>query len=471
MGFPETKTKIVCTVGPACSDGAVLREMMAAGMSVARINFAHGGPDEHRRLVRTVREAARATGSCVAVLADLGGPKIRVGRLPEEPLTLERDRLVTLEPGAEARGEGAIPLDAPGIGERLSEGDSVYVNDGLVHLLVERSEPGRVVCRVVQGGPILGGNGVNLPGVDLGVPTITEEDRACLRLAAEEGIDAVSVSFVRGPDDMELAREIATGYGYSPFLVAKIERRAALRSIEAILEVTDGLMVARGDLGVEIPIEEIAVVQKRLVSLANRAGVPVITATQMLESMVGSRRPTRAEATDVANAIMDGTDCVMLSEETAIGGHPVEAVSTMRRIAVSAEESLESSDRPPPELHYRGAPTRSDLVAMSVAGVVSLRRPEAVVTPTSGGTTPARISSYRLPVWTLAMSTSGGTCRRLQLCRGVHPVQVEDPGGDWREAASGWLREAGCGEGIFVLATGSSPANADAVDGMQIVDL
>ena len=341
MTFPPKKTKIVCTIGPASWDQNVLEQMIRRGMNIARINFAHGDFEGHRQTIANVRAAAKAVGRRVAIFGDLPGPKMRIGKLGEEPIDLKRGQTFVLQTKEITGHRQRVSMDFAGLPKVVKPGDSIYMNDGYIQLQVERVEGQAVHCLVQVGGELRSHKGVNFPGIDLGISAFTEHDQALLAFAAEQNLDGVGESFVQGPQDILALRRAAADLNYQPLIIAKIERAGALENIDAILDVTDAIMVARGDLGVEIPIEDIPNAQKHLIQQANLAGKPVITATQMLESMTHNRRPTRSEATDVANAILDGTDGIMLSGETAIGHYPVETVATMAALARSAEKQNE----------------------------------------------------------------------------------------------------------------------------------
>jgi pyruvate kinase len=479
--LPAHKTRIVATIGPASDSPALLARMMAAGMTVARLNLSHGDFDGHARVIAHVREAARAAGRPVAILADLPGPKLRIGQLAREPIELRAGDAFALTPGDHVGDERGAAVGFARLPEVVRAGDTIFLNDGLVRLVVERVDapahrsgrPGTVHARVDVGGELRSGKGLNIPGVDLGIPAFTERDRECLRWALGAGVDAVSQSFVESAADVAAVRAAAAEWGAQPFVIAKIERRRALERAAEIVAAADGLMVARGDLGVEIPIEEIALVQKRLVQRANLAGKPVITATQMLESMTESPRPTRAEATDVANAILDGTDAVMLSGESAVGRYPVEAVAMLARIAAAIERLRPARavrdalrERPREE----GAPV-FDLIALSVDTLIERAAPAAVFVPTIGGTTARRIARFRPQPWIVAVSASEPSCQRLLFTWGVVPVHVAERPHDWRAFARAWLREHGV-EGRLVLVTeGPSPRHPDANDRIEILDL
>ncbi len=334
------RTKIVATIGPASSAPATLAQMIEAGMNVARLNFAHGELASHAETIKAIRAAAEAVGERVAILADLPGPKLRIGALAQSPVELQRDQPFTLSVGSFTGDGTRASTTFEGLPEAVKAGDLIFLNDGLVQLRVERIDGQDVHCVVGAGGVLLSNKGINLPDLELAIDAFTPRDKECLEFAVSQGVDAVGQSFVQTAADVLAVRAAARAAGGQPLVFAKIERSSALARIDEILEAADGIMVARGDLGVEIPIERIALAQKELIRKANLCCKPAITATQMLLSMVASRRPTRAESTDVANAILDGTDCVMLSEESAMGDHPVDAVRMLARIAEASEPRL-----------------------------------------------------------------------------------------------------------------------------------
>ena len=421
MRFPDHKTRIVATIGPASEDPKTLRELVMAGLNVARLNFSHGSEEDHRRLIQTIRSVSEETGRRVAILGDLPGPKIRIGDLAEEPIELLRDDTITLTTRNVQGTAELLSVSFPGLPTAVKPDDRIYINDGFILLKVQEVQGDDVVCSVRVGGELRSRKGLNLPGIDLGISAFTEQDHDWLRFAAANGVDALSQSFVATAADMEAVREAAAALGYQPFLIAKIERAEALGRLDAILAASDGIMVARGDLGVEIPIEEIALTQKRIVARANRAGKPVITATQMLESMVKMRRPTRAEATDVANAILDGTDAVMLSEETAAGQFPVEAVQFLDRVSRVTEEhfpytawlrgrALSGRQEIPESVSYSACEMALDLEAA------------AILTNTEGGGTARLISRFRPRPLIVAVTAREDTWRRLCLSWGVFPL-------------------------------------------------
>ena len=471
--LPLHKTKIVCTLGPASESPDMLGRMILAGMSVARLNLSHGDFDRHRRVIREVRSAAASRGRRVAILADLPGPKIRIGRLRREPLELEAGREWTLTT-EEIPGDGdRVTVSFARLTDVVRQGDTLFLNDGFIQLEVVAVTGREVRCRVLVGGEIRSRVGLNLPGIDLGIGAFTPRDLECLRFASEEKLDAVSQSFVETAADLRTVREAAQGMGYQPFLIAKIERAGALDHIDAIVEAADGLMIARGDLGVEMPIEQTAVVQKKLMLKANLAGRPVITATQMLESMIGNRRPTRAEATDVANAILDGTDCVMLSGESAVGKYPEEAVRMLSRIAAATEPALSGypvTGAAASIRNERGV-NLPDLIARSVRATLERITPAAVFVPTRSGATARSIARFRLPVWIVGVSSREATCQKLQFSYGVYPVREEDHPENWRAYIRTWLGGHGVRGDFAILTEGPSLRHPGANHRMEIIDL
>jgi pyruvate kinase len=342
MPFPAHKTKIICTIGPASDSPAVLEGMIHAGMNVARLNFSHGDFESHANTIQKIRAASETTKKRVAIMADLPGPKMRIGELEAEPIELELDDPFTLttddiigNPDDIIGNQTRVSVSFPRLPKAVKPADKLFINDGLVEIEVIKVEGNDVHCKVLVGGRLRSRKGLNLPGIDLGISAFTDRDQDCLKFALQNGVDAISQSFVETGEDIKAVRKAAKDLGHDPFIIAKIERIGARNHIDEILDAADGIMIARGDLGVEIPIEKMAIAQKLLMHKANLAGKPVITATQMLESMAHSRRPTRAEATDVANAILDGTDCVMLSGESAMGEYPVDATAMLAKIAAA----------------------------------------------------------------------------------------------------------------------------------------
>ncbi len=413
------RTKIVGTLGPSSNTAESIRALVEAGLDVARINFSHGTHEQHARTIATVRDVSAAVGRPVAILGDLQGPRIRIGDLPA-PRELEAGMSLVLVPEHLA-GDGDIPVTYDELGNDVLAGNRILVNDGLIELLVTAVEGARVTATVVHGGPLSSHKGMNLPGIAVSAPSITDKDKADIAFAVANDLDALALSFVRRADDIESLRSLIPK---TILVVAKIEKDVALFNIEEILRASDAVMVARGDLGVELPFEEVPIAQKNIIALANRMGRPVITATQMLESMIENPRPTRAEASDVANAILDGTDCVMLSAETAAGAYPRLAVEAMRRIIHEIETHPRSLNAGRVERRVlSGVNTEEAIAAATVAAVRMLDAPLVVVFTKSGFT--ARIvASHRPSVPILALTDEPRVCRQLSLVWGVIPRLV-----------------------------------------------
>ncbi len=473
MNLPDNKTKIVCTLGPATEALEIMEKMLWAGMNVARLNFSHGDFESHRRMVETLRTASRNTGKRVAIMADLPGPKIRIGQIAEEPITVLPESVLTLTTEKMIGNAERISVNFPDLPKVVRSGDTLFLNDGYIQLQVLMVEGNDIQCRVVTGGELRSGKGLNFPGIRLGIGAFTENDRRCLEFALGLGIDAVSQSFVETADDIAAVRQAAASIKHTPFIIAKIERAQALEHIDDIIEAADGIMIGRGDLGVEIPIERIAVVQKHLMRLANRAGKPVITATQMLESMTYNSRPTRAEATDVANAILDGTDCVMLSGESAMGRFPVTAVSMLARIAATTEPQIQSGFGRDMIYGSKGGTSLylKDLLAVGMEYMMDHVSPAAILIPTRSGTTARNISRFRPPVWITAVSSRESTCQNLQFSYGIFPLHETAHPEDWRQYAQTWLQTYGLDGDLVFLIEGPSDRNPDANHRLEIINM
>jgi pyruvate kinase len=416
----ERRTKIIATVGPASWDASTLEQLVSAGADVFRLNFSHAGPERQAQTIDDIRAAAAAVGREVAVLGDLPGPKLRIGTLRDDYAELETGMHVTLTP-REVEGDGkTIPVSWPGVTD-LRENQLVYLADGAIRLRVADPEPDGVDCEIEVGGTLSSHKGMNIPG-GAALPATTGVDLSWVEFAVENGVDLLAVSFVSTAADLEPVAERLKELGSTIPLIAKIEKQEAAANAEEIVRVaTGGIMVARGDLGIEVPLEQVPVEQKRLIRAAGLVSKPAITATQMLASMVTARRPTRAEVTDVANAIYDGTDAVMLSEETAVGQNPVEAVRVMDRIARATE----------PDLRYgewlftrtdQATQDVADSVAQSAVGAVYRLGLKALVVPTNSGRTARLVSAHRPDVPVLAVSPHIETVRRLNLLFGVTAV-------------------------------------------------
>jgi pyruvate kinase len=473
MTLPKQKTKIVATIGPASASQEVMERMIRAGMNVARINFSHGDFQGHKQVIDNVRAASRAVGQRVAILADLPGPKIRIGQLSVEPIELLPGSSFTLTTRSICGNADRVSVSFAGLPQAVRPGDILFLNDGLIQLETIKVEGQEVACRVLVGGELRSRKGLNLPGIDLGISAFTDRDRECLNFASAQRVDAVSQSFVESAADMVAVREAASAMGYNPLLIAKIERATALKHIDELLAAADGIMVARGDLGVEIPIEQIAVVQKQLILSANRAGKPVITATQMLESMMDNRRPTRAEATDVANAVLDGTDCVMLSEESAMGKYPVEAVAMLAKIAAATEPHRSRQGIKEALLDdQRGVPIGlTDLIALSVEATFERISPAAVFVPTHSGHTARSIARIRPSMWIVGVSSQEATCQKLLFSGGIYPQYETEHPRDWNGYVRDWLRRQELESELAILTEGPSTSHPEANHRMEIIRL
>lgn len=469
MSLPLNKTKIVCTIGPASESPEIMQRLLLAGMNIARLNFSHGDFSGHRSVIKKLREAARVAGKHLTIMADLPGPKIRIGELAEEPIELKQGDAFTLTTDETIGDRRRVYVSFLHLPSVVKPGDSLFLNDGIIQLEVIGVEGNAVECRVLVGGELRSRKGLNLPGIELGINAFTPHDQECLAFALDNGVDAVSQSFVETAADIEAVRQAATELGHHPFIIAKIERAGALKRIDEILKASDGIMVARGDLGVETPVEQMAVIQKQLIRRANLFGKPAIIATQMLESMTDHNRPTRAEATDVANAILDGTDCVMLSGESAMGIFPVEATTMLARIAAVTEPSRR--DAPLADYARDSDIHLVDLISRNVQHTVSRIDPVAVLVPTLTGHTARMTSRLRLPIWIGAASPSETTCRNLQFSYGVAPLYLPEYPGDWNTFARQWLHSENLPNGFVVLTEGPSPKNPEANPRMEIIDI
>ena len=473
MALPQNKTKIVCTIGPASESTEVMCRLIEEGMNIARLNFSHGDFSTHKKVIDNLRAASVRTGRRLTIMADLSGPKMRIGKLAVEPVELKQEDTFTLTTDDIIGDNTRVSVSFKGLPKAVKAGDILYLNDGYIQLKVINVQGNDVICTVGVGGELRSRKGLNLPGIDLGISAFTARDLECLKFALDNGVDAVSQSFVENASDIHEVRKAAQDLGYQPFIIAKIERSGALDHIDEIIEAADGIMIARGDLGVEIPIERIAVVQKDLMRRANMRAKPVITATQMLESMITNKRPTRAEATDVSNAIINGTDCVMLSGESAMGSYPVESVTMLAKIAAAVEperhqitvremfHGIDLKDKVPP----------ARLIDLSVESVLEYASPAAVFVPTRSGTTARSIGRFRLPVWVIAVSSQEATCQNLQFSYGVYPVHQKEHPENWKPYIKEWLKSNDITGDIVVMTEGPSSKRPDANYRMEIIDL
>jgi len=419
------KTKIVCTIGPASESVDVLRKLVLAGMDVMRLNFSHGDYEEHGRRIRNLRQVCAETGRTVAVLLDTKGPEIRTGTFRTETIDLKEGDTVTLTTEPIVGDAARFSVTYEGLPRDVHIGSTILIDDGLIELRVENVRGTEIDCRVLNGGTIKGKRGVNVPGVKTTFPILSEKDRQDILWGIEQGVDFIAASFVRRASDVLEIRQLLEDRGASHIqIIAKIENREGVENLDEILEVSDGLMVARGDLGVEIPVEEVPLVQKTMIRKCNLVGKPVITATQMLDSMQRNPRPTRAEASDVANAIFDGTSATMLSGETAQGKYPVESVRTMARIIERAEAALEYREQ-----FLRMAEARqttvTDVIGQAVANAALELDASAIIAATETGYTARMVAKYRPKAPVIAITPSEQVMRRLCLVWGVCPVKGE----------------------------------------------
>jgi pyruvate kinase len=425
MSIPQHLTKIVATIGPASRSPQVFRKMVETGVRVARLNFSHGSYADHAQTITMIREVSEELDIPITILQDLQGPKIRVRTLPATGTELIEGKFITLVPmdqfqQSESVYADAIAIDYAYIAEEATIGTQILLADGIFELIVSGLSGNAVHCEVVKGGILTSHKGVNFPSLNLRLPSMTDKDRQDLAFGLEQGVDWISLSFVRQAADVKLLKDLITEYGKSVSIIAKIEKPQAIANLEEILAVVDGIMVARGDLGVEMPPERVPMIQKQIIQRCNESGIPVITATQMLESMIQNPRPTRAEASDVANAIMDGTDAVMLSGESAVGAYPVQAVEMMTRIAAEVEKDAVFTNYP--------ASRTDEVHAISealhvISDVIDFR---CIVAFTATGYTAILASKERLKTPIIAITPNINVYHRLNLVWGVTPLLVDE---------------------------------------------
>ncbi|NJP08138.1 MAG: pyruvate kinase [Leptolyngbyaceae cyanobacterium RU_5_1] len=448
----QRRTKIVATIGPATSSPDMLRALIEAGATTLRLNFSHGSHDDHQRSIRLIRQTSFELNQPVGILQDLQGPKIRLGRFENGSIVVKRGDRFILTSNAQTGTQERSCVTYGLLADEVPEGATILLDDGRVEMRVEavKRSARELHCQVVVGGVLSNNKGVNFPGVYLSIKAMTDKDRKDLTFGLDQGVDWVALSFVRNPQDVLEIKELISAAGKQVPVIVKIEKHEAIEEMDAILSISDGVMVARGDLGVELPAEDVPILQKRLISTANRMGIPVITATQMLDSMVHSPRPTRAEVSDVANAILDGTDAVMLSNETAVGKHPIEAVKTMAQIARRIEQehlrrNSEDSGRSIP-----------NAISQAVARIAEQLDAAAIMTLTKTGATARNVSKFRPKKPILAVTPHVDVARQLQLVWGVKPLLVLDlpSTGQTFQAATNVAQEKQLlGEGDLVVMT------------------
>jgi len=431
MAFMQLKdslrrTKIVATIGPATSSPEVLRALIEAGATTLRLNFSHGTHADHQRSIRLIRQTAFELDQPVGILQDLQGPKIRLGRFETGPVEVRKGDRFTLTSRSVVGSQEISCVTYALLAEEVPSGSTILLDDGRVEMKVEEVDRAgkELHCRVVVGGTLSNNKGVNFPGVYLSIKALTDKDRKDLMFGLDQGVDWVALSFVRNPQDVLEIKELISSAGKQVPVIAKIEKHEAIDQMEAVLSLCDGVMVARGDLGVELPAEDVPILQKQLISTANRLGIPIITATQMLDSMVHSPRPTRAEVSDVANAILDGTDAVMLSNETAVGKYPVQAVATMARIATRIEQEQGLAATPPSMKDTRRSIPNA--ISQAVAQIAEQLEAAAIMTLTKTGSTARNVSKFRPNKPILAVTPHVDVARQLQMVWGVKPLLVLD---------------------------------------------
>lgn len=422
------RTKIVATIGPASSSPDVIRQMILAGMNVARLNFSHGSYEDHARVVTLLRSISEELDNPLTLLQDLQGPKIRVGQLPDGTIKLVEGESVTLVPLAESTNQpNTVPIDYPYVAQEAVPGTPVLLDDGLLELRVEDVTGNAVRCRVIEGGVLKSRKGVNFPTLNLRLPSLTEKDKQDVEFGIAQGVDIISLSFVRKPEDVRTLKELLAAIGSDIPVLAKIEKPQAVANLEALVNECDAIMVARGDLGVEMSPEKVPLIQKRIIRLCNQKSIPVITATQMLDSMIHNPRPTRAEANDVANAIIDGTDAVMLSGESAVGEYPLEAVKMLAKIATDVEPEIQFVNYPPSEIDETHAISEALNVIDKTLDL------HCIVALTASGYTAKLAAAERPRVPVVAFTPDRQVYHRLNLVWGVRPLLLEQEGDSFEE--------------------------------------
>ncbi len=420
------KTKLVCTIGPASNSKQLIERLMRAGMNTARLNISHGSYQEHAETIGTIRDVAETLDIPVAILLDLPGPKLRTGKLEKNGVRLNEGDHFSFTSKIILGNQHKVSVNSPGFFKDISVGNNIFLNDGALQLEVISTSATTVECKVIIGGLLTENRGINIPGTTFNKSPVSRVDIQHLTFGIEQGVDFIGLSFVRSADDILIIRKLLRGLGSNIPLIAKVEKQEALDCINIIIAEADAIMIARGDLGVEIQLEKVPIVQKEIIRKCNRAGKPVIVATQMLESMIGATRPTRAEVSDVANAIFDGTDALMLSGETAIGRHPVQAVRVMAKIATESEKAL-PYDRILLEKSEEVTTQTDDAISYAACHIAQRIKAVCIVAYTSSGVTAFRVSKYRPKVPIIAITPSINIARRLAISWGIEPHLVNEP--------------------------------------------
>jgi len=454
------KTKIICTIGPASEKAETLKHMIEAGMNVARLNFSHGSHEEHRLRMLAVREAARACNKPVAIMLDTKGPEIRTGKLKNGKIKLEGGQRFVLTTREIIGDENEVAISYPHLPEEVKKGTTILLSDGLINLQVEESNQPDIVCRVINGGELGERKGVNVPGVRIALPFLSEKDIADINFGIDNQVDFIAASFVRSAQDVIDIRRVLELRGADIDIIAKIESQGGVDNLDEIVRVADGVMVARGDLGVEIPVEEVPLVQKTIIEDCSQVGKMVIIATQMLESMINNPRPTRAEVSDVANAIFDGADAIMLSGESAAGKYPVEVVQTMARIASRAEKALPYQDMLRQKRPQR-TPSVTDAISYATCTAAMNLGASAIITATRTGFTAKMASKYRPQAQIIAATHEPRIMKKLALVWGVQPVLIRETEGTdqlFEESIKTALEGGYINNGDLIVLTAGIPA-------------
>jgi pyruvate kinase len=419
-----SRTKIICTLGPSTRDEKTITALAASGMNVARINFSHGTYEEKLDVIAKVRKVSSETGNPIAILGDLCGPKIRICELEQEKILIHPGNTLTITTREITGNTEIVSTTYPNLASDVNSGDRILIDDGKIELIVEAVRPGEVKTRVVIGGELKPHKGMNLPGVSISVPAISSKDFKDIEFAVNEGFDLLALSFVRTPDDVAKTKKILGNYNSDIPVIAKIEKEEAVNAFDEILHLADGIMIARGDLGVEIASEKVPLIQKHLINSCNKAGKPVITATQMLESMISNPRATRAETSDVANAVIDGSDAVMLSGETAVGKYPIVAVETMKRIIDGVEEQVGKGHSFTNVILDN--PNIEDAVTAAACRAAEVLNAKVIVAYTQSGSTAMRLSKYRPRTRIIALTPFEEIRRRISIYWGIRSILVHD---------------------------------------------
>lgn len=474
--FPPSlqHTKILCTLGPATATQERIRQLILAGADAIRLNFSHSKYETHQELFAMTRAAAAELQRHVPIIQDLQGPKIRVGALPDGPVLLRPAEKIVLTTDDTKSGDARIPVGYKRLAEEVKTGDQILLDDGLIALRVEERNGKNITCSVINGGLLKEKKGINLPGVAISEPSLTAKDKKDLNFGLELGVDYVALSFVRSARDIIDLKRLIARKGYTTPVIAKIEKIEAIRELDAVIDAADALMVARGDLGVELPSYEVPLLQKRIIKRCNEKGKPVITATQMLESMIHNPRPTRAESSDVANAVFDGTDVVMLSAETSVGAYPVETVMTMNDILRASETAVQYGSGPP-QIDFETEVQQTEYSVALTACVLSQQvGAQAILCLTYTGNTARVMSRHRPDAPIIAMvSGSEALCRQLSLYRGIYSVLIEQPANT--EEAISLMKQAALDAGVVeegdqVVITTGYPLDEKASTNMVFVD-